>query len=336
MKKFLLLGVAAVATLGAAAQTQYCFTNVTELKETTGQPLDKSVDVAAGFVILENEYGKLTSMFDEPLGTFTPCGSLNYVSVGGGDLQKIVAGINGNNNPKGQSMTSLPTSGMVFQLYTEKTGYFTILTKMNTNKNYWVFEGSSFAAYRLGDCALSKAEGEVVEYTLPYDEFMGLDLNAADIDKYFTVADDGSVTGPKVPWAVVNPEGSDMGEGSGFMTLCSYATPEFPITYTFFAQGSKMACDGFIFTPCDEPTFADAPEVVFGGVEKVAEDGTVTPAPTPVVFAGKIYNDPAGIENIVVDAAADVNAPMYNVLGQRVNESYKGLVIKNGKKFINK
>ncbi|MCM1520533.1 MAG: hypothetical protein NC098_07075 [Lachnoclostridium sp.] len=44
----------------------------------------------------------------------------------------------------------------------------------------------------------------------------------------------------------------------------------------------------------------------------------------------------AGIENIIVDEAANADAPVYNVLGQRVSDSYKGLVIKNGKKYIQK
>ena len=37
-----------------------------------------------------------------------------------------------------------------------------------------------------------------------------------------------------------------------------------------------------------------------------------------------------------IKADADVNAPAYNLKGQRVTEGYKGLVIKNGKKVINK
>ena len=44
--------------------------------------------------------------------------------------------------------------------------------------------------------------------------------------------------------------------------------------------------------------------------------------------------DEAGIEGIIVDA--DENAPVYNMFGVRVDESYKGVVIKNGKKFIQK
>lgn len=44
--------------------------------------------------------------------------------------------------------------------------------------------------------------------------------------------------------------------------------------------------------------------------------------------------EPAGIENVIV--AEDENAPMYNLQGVQVDENYKGIVIKNGKKFINK
>lgn len=44
----------------------------------------------------------------------------------------------------------------------------------------------------------------------------------------------------------------------------------------------------------------------------------------------------AGIENIIAGEVENADAPVYNVLGQRVNENYKGLVIKNGKKYIQK
>lgn len=43
------------------------------------------------------------------------------------------------------------------------------------------------------------------------------------------------------------------------------------------------------------------------------------------------------IEGIKAEAKTlNVNAPMYNLAGQMVNKSYKGVVIQNGKKFINK
>ena len=45
-----------------------------------------------------------------------------------------------------------------------------------------------------------------------------------------------------------------------------------------------------------------------------------------------------GIANVDINANDnfDANAPMYNLAGQRVNKSYKGVVIVNGKKYMNK
>jgi len=42
----------------------------------------------------------------------------------------------------------------------------------------------------------------------------------------------------------------------------------------------------------------------------------------------------SGVDNITVDE--NVDAPVYNVAGQRVNDAYKGIVVKNGKKYLNK
>lgn len=42
----------------------------------------------------------------------------------------------------------------------------------------------------------------------------------------------------------------------------------------------------------------------------------------------------AGLNTITV--TDDENSPVYNVFGQRVNDDYRGIVIKNGKKFFNK
>ena len=45
-----------------------------------------------------------------------------------------------------------------------------------------------------------------------------------------------------------------------------------------------------------------------------------------------VYVDPTGINNTVVDS--NVSSAAYNLAGQRVSNSYKGIVVKNGKKFI--
>ncbi len=60
-----------------------------------------------------------------------------------------------------------------------------------------------------------------------------------------------------------------------------------------------------------------------------ATSGSGAPANLNVVFGEDEATD---IENISVQD--DANAPIYNVLGQRVDENYKGIIIKNGKKYL--
>ena len=47
-------------------------------------------------------------------------------------------------------------------------------------------------------------------------------------------------------------------------------------------------------------------------------------------------SETTGIANVDVNDNLDPNAPMYNLAGQRVSKSYKGVVIVNGKKMLNK
>ena len=53
---------------------------------------------------------------------------------------------------------------------------------------------------------------------------------------------------------------------------------------------------------------------------------------TPEISSCHLVSITAGLNQISADT--NVNAPAYNVAGQRVYSSYKGVVVKNGKKFI--
>lgn len=84
------------------------------------------------------------------------------------------------------------------------------------------------------------------------------------------------------------------------------------------------------------------------------EDGTSTPKDVAKIYLKamsdsgypftvsvksitRIDANATGISSVkTADKALDANAPMYNLAGQRVNNSYKGVVIQNGHKFINK
>lgn len=82
-----------------------------------------------------------------------------------------------------------------------------------------------------------------------------------------------------------------------------------------------------------------------GGVSKLTEGEKYTltgifgvifrniPEVLPIKAVEKF--GPTGITNITADEAAK-NAPVYNLAGQKVTKAYKGVVIKNGKKMIQK
>ena len=54
-------------------------------------------------------------------------------------------------------------------------------------------------------------------------------------------------------------------------------------------------------------------------------------------FYGYYFESTAnGIADIQASKAADANAPIYNLAGQVVNKSYKGIVISNGRKYLQK
>lgn len=58
-------------------------------------------------------------------------------------------------------------------------------------------------------------------------------------------------------------------------------------------------------------------------------------AAAPVFYSINIGGGTTGIGQVEVEKATD-NGAIYNLAGQRVDASYKGVVIKNGKKYVNK
>lgn len=71
-----------------------------------------------------------------------------------------------------------------------------------------------------------------------------------------------------------------------------------------------------------------------GRSEVIWVQDVLTNQPQLAIFANKY--ETTGIANLNVDANDnfDDNAPMYNLAGQRVGKSYKGIVVVNGKKVL--
>lgn len=96
--------------------------------------------------------------------------------------------------------------------------------------------------------------------------------------------------------------------------------------YAFSGSDSIQVYNGFYL---EGYTVAAAEGVTIKGIVTVYNQYyEIQPVEVPVA---------AGIDQIKNDGKAfDKNAPLYNLAGQRVSNSYKGVVIQNGRKFIQK
>lgn len=91
-----------------------------------------------------------------------------------------------------------------------------------------------------------------------------------------------------------------------------------------------LSFDGKNFTSIDDIKVGDV-VVVYGKLKKY---GTTYELDKNNILIS-LNGTTTGITNITTDEAAK-NAPVYNLAGQKVTKAYKGVVIKNGKKMIQK
>ena len=63
-------------------------------------------------------------------------------------------------------------------------------------------------------------------------------------------------------------------------------------------------------------------------------DATIKAGDVTLLNKGQIAGAPSSIQG--VKTATNNDAAIYNLAGQKVNASYKGVVIQNGKKFLQK
>lgn len=91
-----------------------------------------------------------------------------------------------------------------------------------------------------------------------------------------------------------------------------------------------LSFDGKKFTSVDDIKVGDV-VVVYGKLKKYKTTYELEKNNILISLNGTT----TGITNITTDEAAK-NAPVYNLAGQKVTKAYKGVVIKNGKKMIQK
>ena len=287
--------------------------NALGLDSENGSPLAKDL------ALYDGEEGTLSIGADD---TYKP---MDIAAIVGGEPLK--GGLQGGSNPKdadgGTPATTLlePVSGAFFKWVAKKDGFLYIIHKSNASKAYTVFEEGSALGYKFaaqGDEATPlgavyqfevEGEGEYNYVSTPIEWAQQEYLKEADPEFYASnwedVEKDGVTTST---WKKIqNAEAKDI-QGLGVIVFPVYAESE----YVFNANGSKMMLAGFAFSANDDLTIAteDGVEIYKGGGATAIQGAKV------VTVAG--------------------NSAIYNLAGQKVNASYKGIVIKDGKKYIQK
>ena len=315
MKKFLLSAAAVFAALSMNAQ-EVCTFNADNALELDA---DNGTALAAGTVIGETESIVATIGADDTYkpqsATFTVNGS------------EITGGLQGATNPKdadgGTPSSTLiaPASGAYIQFEAKADGFLYVMHKASSNKAYTVFEEGTAISYTfaaIGDA--SSLLGGVYQFTLPYEveneQFVVKNavewaeqefLKSTNPDTYAAnwkeeTADDGTTKKTWDPAYKIN--------GLGVIKFPVYKDCKYIVN----ANGSKITAAGFYFDTTGDATIT----ATVNDVEVTIISGTST-----AINASKFFK-------------AENNGSIYNLAGQKVNASYKGLVIKDGKKFIQK
>lgn len=300
MKKILLSAVALVAAMSANAQ----------VFQMDGEAHNLTADlssVAAGYswgaidgaITISNAFTTNHKLVD--------CKNDDYIKVII-DGNEIVTknGIQGNDNPKDADGTGVglslkqPTSGAVIGLTAQKNGWVYIVAKISTNKQYVVFEEGSPMGYKIA----MESTNEAIPSGVLNVAFEGQgEYNYMSLDQY-----------PEgLPWVIRkytgDPEAATAGNGLGVFYFPVFKDCQ----YLASASGSKITWCGIYFSESEAKL-----------VKVAKEDGTEL----------AIIDVETGINNIAANKAS--KSAIFNLAGQKVSAAYKGIAIKNGKKFMNK
>ena len=235
----------------------------------------------------------------------------NVVKIGGNEVQ-TKGGMQGSANPKdvnGNSPAgnvaegtapSVPVSGCVYGVTAKADGIVYVVAKLSSNKAYTVFEDGAAIGYK----AAMEAN------------------NAAFPDSKLFVEVKGEGEYNLVTTAIDQLEHIATGDPASEIKVNGLGVIWFPVynggKYLFNACGSKASVSGMYFATAEQ-------DVVVEGTDSEAPKDAFT-----------IYTAGAdGIANVAATAKAE-NARMFNLAGQEVGKNFKGIVVVNGKKFMNK
>jgi len=310
MKKMLLCAAMMMAAFSANAQSyELCAIDATQIG--VGEEL---APIAAGTVIGSTASVTAKIKFDD---SFKLAGMKSGDMFINGDQIAFIEGLQGNTNipAASTSSTSFPSSGCAYEFTSTKDGYLYLFISASGNKPYGVYVADY---YRMPYIFSMENTGGSTD---PNYSVYSYDVNALEGATYYEESVGMNLMNPEYallwPGQIVNncdPNQNDNYKTTGNGVIKVQVVAGVP--YLAFATGSKMTLGAFAF---DE-----------------TGDATITTDTNTLLENGQIPGVGAGITEVVADEAADADAPAYNIAGQRVNKDAKGIVIINGKKYLNK
>lgn len=278
--------------------------------------------------------------YDASTSTLTvPCGQVAQTNETYGEI--TIYAFSGNNYVENMTF-DVSDNGI---LYLNEDGYQTIFTYNGSNYYYKNAESAQLVPQTGEITFQSRATGSWAEYTsavavvdneYTLDVYNAFDLGSLNL--YGTcisidVNDDGSYS---LPVAQNIYALSDLSSSADTDTYGEYLYLH-GATTTYKEDGTVTASLDESVTSYTGQTTSDGSilfDVYLPTISKLDADGAaygwwnygmlITPS------------DPTGINNVAADQVKAHDSKTYNLAGQVVGKAYKGIVIKNGKKFIQK
>jgi len=306
MKKILSLALVFAASMSVNAQ------EVCQVDAEAAGLTSEAASVEAGTVVGTSDNVTITILnADNVKATSCKMKNSGFV-IGGAELK--ASGVTGSTNPTNAAGNpalnpgaGIPTTGFALQFEVKADGYLYVCGKLSSNKNYYVFEEGTCIGYDLAMWCDDAAQFQPLKITVYND--------ATDADGF-------SYREAAIAW----PEVIFTNDESSAVKKNGEGVIKFPVIggckYVVGAGGSKISCCGAVYS-------------TDGNLAVVLPETTDETAGT-TELAHTLLEGTSGINVINAATASDVTAPAYNMVGQCVNRNAKGLVICNGKKFINK
>ena len=306
MKKILLSVVAVMATVSMSAQVETC-----AIDGAAAGATDAGAEIAAGAELGKTESVVCTVTYTD---TFKPNDNKTMFKVNGNDFDLNGKGIQGaTNGPASAWQTGdFPEKGCIYHFVPSKDGFLYIIHKGSQNKNYVVYEEKARIPYiysmlttdadkniTVGGYDLAKIDGAT-------EEAQGVVYVKSDYQILTPMAYNTSLD--------INVGTAEKAKYNGGNSVIKFAVYK-DCAYDVMACGSKMTLGGFVFD--------------------TTGDATIVSAETTILDKGAIPGGSTNI-NVVKGNVIDINSTIYNIAGQKVAKDYKGLVIKDGKKMIQK